>query len=161
MRPESSTFELRELASGVAIAASVSEVSDSSCRSDRSVKASQRPPARIPCSRTLLGAKQPWPARPSAWVPMRACNRCTARLIPRSWLQERCCERRGYVIGGGRLLSVLSRWRDLLKPGSIEVISALLGRGADRRWGFGASYRSKVRWRRAGFPHHRASPRLD
>ena len=30
------------------------------------------------------------------------------------------------------------------KPGLIEVLSALLGRGADRRWGFGASYRSKV-----------------
>ena len=70
MRPESSTFELRELASGVAIAASVSEISDSSCRSDlRSVKASQQPPARIPCSRTLLGAKQSWPAKPSLTRP--------------------------------------------------------------------------------------------
>ena len=29
---------------------------------------------------------------------------------------------------------------------SIEVLSALLGGAADRRWGFGASYRSKNRW---------------
>ena len=70
MRPESSIFELTEISSGVAIAASVSEISDSSCRSDlRSVKASQRPPTRIPCSRTLMGAKQPWPARPSPTRP--------------------------------------------------------------------------------------------
>ena len=66
MRPESSIFELRGIASGEAIAASAGEISDSSCRSDlRSVKASQRPPARVKCSRTLLGAMQPWPARPS------------------------------------------------------------------------------------------------
>ena len=43
MRTESSIVELEEIASGMAIAASVSEVSDSSCRSDlRSVKVSQR-----------------------------------------------------------------------------------------------------------------------
>ena len=48
-------------------------------------------------------------------------------------------ERGDYVIRGGRLLSVLSRRRDLRKPNSIEVLSAFLGRGADRRWGFGAS----------------------
>ena len=70
MRPEFSIVEFREIASGVAIAASVSEISDSSCRSDlSSVKASQRPPARITCSRTLLGAKQPWLARPSPTRP--------------------------------------------------------------------------------------------
>ena len=63
---KSSTFELREIPSSVAIAASVRKIPDSSCRSDlRSVKASQRPPAHITCSRTPLGAKQPWPARPS------------------------------------------------------------------------------------------------
>ena len=40
MRPESNIFELREIASGVTIAASVREISDSSCRSDlRSVVA--------------------------------------------------------------------------------------------------------------------------
>ena len=39
---------------------------------------------------------------------MRAYNRCTARLIPRSWLLERCGERGEYVVRGGRLLSVLS-----------------------------------------------------
>ena len=40
MRPESSIVELEEIASGVAIAASVREILDSSCRSElRSVKA--------------------------------------------------------------------------------------------------------------------------
>ena len=58
---------------------------------------------------------------------MRAYNRCTARLIPRSWLLERCGERGDYVVRGGRLLSVLSQWRDLQKPNSIEVLSAFLG----------------------------------
>ena len=75
---------------------------------------------------------------------MRAYNRCTADLIPRSWLQGRYWERGDYVIRGGRLLSVRSRWRDLQKPNSIGVLSAFLRRGADRRWGFGAA-RSKVR----------------
>ena len=57
MRPESSIVELGEIASGVAIAASVSEVSDSdsSCRSV--------------LSRSLLGARQPWPARPNPTRP--------------------------------------------------------------------------------------------
>ena len=64
MRPESSIFELGEFAKGVAIAASVSEISYSSCRSDLLVKASQRPPVRVTCSRLMLGAKQPWPVRP-------------------------------------------------------------------------------------------------
>ena len=60
MRPESSIVELWEIASGVAIAVSATEISDSNCHSDlRSVRAFQRPPARVPCSRTLLGAKQP------------------------------------------------------------------------------------------------------
>ena len=68
-----------------------------------------------------------------------AFNRCAARLIPLSWLLERCGERGDYVIRAGRLLSVLSRWRDLQKPNSIGVLSAFLGRGADRRWGLGAS----------------------
>ena len=61
---------MREVASGMAIAASVSEIYVSSCRSDLgSVKASQRPPARVTCSRTLLGAKQPWPVRLSPTRP--------------------------------------------------------------------------------------------
>ena len=64
---------------------------------------------------------------------MRAYKRCTARLIPRSWLLERG----DYAIQGRRLLSVLSRWRDLQKPNSIGVLSAFRGRGADLRWGFG------------------------
>ena len=63
---------------------------------------------------------------------MRVYSRYTARLIHRSWLQERCGEY------GGRLLSVPSRWRDLQKPSSVEVLSAFLRRGADRRWGLGA-----------------------
>ena len=117
----------------------------------------------IELDRYIQIAHRPLPSSRSARV-LCAYNRCTARTarsIPRSWLLERCCERRGYVIGGGRLLLVPSRWRGLQKPRSIEVLSALLGRGADRRWGIGASYRSKVRGRRAGFPHHRASSRLD
>ena len=69
---------------------------------------------------------------------MRAYNRCTARLIPRSWLLGRCGELGDYVIRGGRLLSVLSRRRDLQKPNLIGVLSAFLGKDADRRWGFGA-----------------------
>ena len=70
MRPESSIFELGEIAIRAAIIASVREVSDSSCRSDfRSVQASQRPPVCVTCSRTLLGAKQLWPARPSPTQP--------------------------------------------------------------------------------------------
>ena len=57
MCPESSIVESREIASGVAIAASVSEISDSSCRSDlRSVKASQRPLARVIRFRSSLSA---------------------------------------------------------------------------------------------------------
>ena len=40
----------------------------------------------------------------------------------------------------GTVFSVLSRWRDLQKPNSIGVLSEFLGRGADRRWGFGASW---------------------
>ena len=39
----------------------------------------------------------------------------------------------------------LSRRRDLQKPTSMEVLSALRGRGADRRWGFGASCGLKIR----------------
>ena len=197
MRPESSIVELGELASEVAIAASVSEISDSSCHSDlRSIKATQLPPARVTCSRTLLGAKQLWPARPSPTRPQdvlgfeellseliararmlrphlgsrpvtapltsgvhcrtlsgkERCGRMIANpllLIDQSpalgargcrcvpiivavQVLERCCERIGYFIGGWRLLSVLSRWRDLQNPGSIEVLSAILGRGADR-----------------------------
>ena len=34
----------------------------------------------------------------------------------------------------------------------VEVLSALLRGCAYRRWSFGVSYRSKVRWRQAGLP---------
>ena len=43
------------------------------------------------------------------------------------------------------MLSVLIRRRDLQKPDSMEVLSAFRGRGADRRWGFGACCGLKVR----------------
>ena len=43
------------------------------------------------------------------------------------------------------MLSVLSRRRDLQKPTSMEVLYAFRGRGADRRWGFGASCGLKIR----------------
>ena len=88
---------------------------------------------------------RPLPYSRSARVAMRAYNRCTARLIPLSWLQEWCCKRGCYVVWGGRLLSVPSRRRDLQKLTSMEVLSAFRGRGADRRWGFGASCGLKVR----------------
>ena len=58
MRPESSN-----------VAAPLRVISDSSFRSDlRSVKTSELPSARVTW-RTLLGAKQPWPARPSPTRP--------------------------------------------------------------------------------------------
>ena len=38
-----------------------------------------------------------------------------------------------------RLLSVLSRRRDHQNLNSIEILSAFLGRGVDRKWSFGAS----------------------
>ena len=82
-------------------------------------------------------------------MPMRAYNRCTARLIPRSWQLERCDERGDYVIRGGRLLAVLSRRRDLQKPSLVEVLSAFLG---EARIVGGLELASlMVRWRRAGF----------
>ena len=52
---------------------------------------------------------------------------------------ERCGDRGDYVIRGGRLLSVLSRRRDLQKSNSIGVLSTFLERGGDRRWDFGAN----------------------
>ena len=62
IRPEFSIVEIGEIAGGVAIAVSVSEIFDySSCRSLRSVKASQQPPACVTCPRT--------PARPSLTGP--------------------------------------------------------------------------------------------
>ena len=85
---------------------------------------------------------------------MRAFNRCTARLIPVSWLQA-------FEEGDCFHLSVLSRRRDLQKPDSIAVLSAFRGRGADRRWGLGASCGLKVREETGRLSHHRASPRLD
>ena len=43
-------------------------------------------------------AHRPLPYSRSARVAMRAYNRCTARLIPLSWLQEWCCKRGDYVV---------------------------------------------------------------
>ena len=38
--------------------------------SNYTLKVSQRPPTRVTCSRSLLGARQPWPARPSPARPL-------------------------------------------------------------------------------------------
>ena len=141
--------DLVETADGVAIAAAVREIADTNIHSCLPLVAV---PSCLTCTRSQYGARQLWPVvlcstcastipySRSARVAMHAYNRCTARLIPLSWLQEWCCERRYYVVWGGRLLSVLSRRRDLQKPNSMEVLSAVRGKGADRRWGFGASY---------------------
>ena len=69
-------------------------------------------PVKSPCASTTPQLSERAVADASAY------NRCTAGLIPRSWLLERCGERGDYVIRGGRLLSVLSRRRDLQKPNS-------------------------------------------
>ena len=72
MRAEFSILGLVEIVGGVAIAAAVREPADSSCRSHlRSVlgHGSQLPPARVTCSRTLLGAWQPWSVRASPTRP--------------------------------------------------------------------------------------------
>ena len=59
---ESRIVEFEEIASRVAIAASIHEISDSRCRSDlRSVKASQLSPLSMACTGSLL------------WVPSRHC----------------------------------------------------------------------------------------
>ena len=93
MRHECSIAELGEIASGyyqsVVIAASVSEISDSSCRSDlRSIKASQRPPVLVTSSRTLLGAKQSWLARPSPARPQEVIGfeELLSELITKAWM---------------------------------------------------------------------------
>ena len=80
-------------------------------------------------------AHRPLPSSRSARVPMRAFQRCTAKLIPYSWLLKGCCELGGYTVGGGRLLSAGS-----LEAGSCRCpFCSSSRRGADRRWGFGAS----------------------
>ena len=108
MRAESSILGLVEIVGGVAIAAAVREIADSSCRSHlRSVMApsSQLPPARVTCSRTLLGAWQPWPVRASPTRPWG-------------------------VIGFGELLSELKARARMLRPhlGS-RLVSAMLTYG--------------------------------
>ena len=47
------------------------------------------------------------------------------------------------------------------QPNSLEVLPAFRVRGADRRWGFGASCGLKVVEKSGRLSHHRASPRLD
>ena len=64
MRAESSILGLVKIVGGLAIAAAVREIADSSCRSHLT-------PARVTCSRTLLGAWQPWPVRPSPTQPRK------------------------------------------------------------------------------------------
>ena len=67
-----------------------------------------------------------------------------------------------YVIRGGRLLSVLSRWRDLQKPNSIRVLSAFFEGEAQIVGGVLELARSKVREETGRLsPSQRASPRLD
>ena len=67
MRAESSILGLVEIAGGVAIATTVRQIADLSCH--QIGHGSQLPPAHVTCSRTLLGARQPWPVRPSPTPP--------------------------------------------------------------------------------------------
>ena len=70
VRAESSILTLVEIVGRVAIAAAVREIADSSCRSHlRSVKAPSCLLHGLTCSRTLLGARQPWPKKPSPTRP--------------------------------------------------------------------------------------------
>ena len=66
------------------------------------------------------------------------CTSTTPQLL--NW----CCERIGYVIRGGRLLSVLNRRRDLQKSNSIEVHSAFLKRGKECLRSLGLARGSKA-----------------
>ena len=53
----------------------------------------------LSCEERNQLARRPLPSSRSARVPLRAYNRCTARSIPRSWLQEReRCYERGYLL---------------------------------------------------------------
>ena len=70
-------------------------------------------------------AHRPLPYSRSARVAMRAYNRCTSKIDPSKL--ELCCKRGDYVVRGGRLLSVLSRRRDLYKPNSMEVLRFQIG----------------------------------
>ena len=110
MRAESSILGLVEIVGGVAIAAAVREIADSSCRSRPQIgHGSQLPPARVTRSRTLLGAWQPWPVRPS---------------LTRPW----------EVIGFEELLSELIASARMLRPhiGS-RLVSAMLTYGVRSR----------------------------
>ena len=72
MRAESSILGSVEIVGGVAIAAAVSEIVDSSCRSHlRSVMA---PSCLLHGTRSLLGAWQPWPVGPSPTRPWEVIN---------------------------------------------------------------------------------------
>ena len=75
MRAESSILELVETADGVAIAAPVREISDSSCRSHlRSVVASSCLLHDLTCTRSQYGARQLWPVRLSPTRPLEVID---------------------------------------------------------------------------------------
>ena len=89
MRAKSSILGLVEIVGGVAIAAAVREITDSSCRSHlRSVLAPSclLPHARVTSSRTLLGAWQPWSVRPSPTRPWEVISfeELSSELIARA-----------------------------------------------------------------------------
>ena len=75
MRAESSILELVETADGVAIAAPVREIADSSCRSHLwSVAAPSCLLYGLPCTRSQYGARQLWPMRLSPTRPQEVID---------------------------------------------------------------------------------------
>ena len=71
MRAESSILELIETADGVAIAAPVSEIADSSCRFAPPIgRGSQCLLHGLTCTRSQYGARQLWPVRLSPTRPL-------------------------------------------------------------------------------------------
>ena len=75
MRAESSTLEVVETADGVAIAAPVREIADSSCRSHlRSVAAPSCLLHGLTCTRSQHGARQLWSVRLSPTRPQEVID---------------------------------------------------------------------------------------
>ena len=105
-RAEFSILGLVEIVGGVAIATADREIGGSSCRSHlRSVMGSQLPPACVTRSRTLLGARLPWPVRASSTRPWE-------------------------VIGFEELLSELVARARMLRPHLVSrLVSAMLTYG--------------------------------
>ena len=72
MGAESSILGLVDIVGGVAIAAAVREIADSSSGFPFGLQVghgSQLPPACVTCSRTLLGVWQLWPVKETALSP--------------------------------------------------------------------------------------------